>query len=231
MFSLVLPAYNEVNFLEECVGEVKKILKGTSYEIIIAEDGSTDGTDKIAERLAKKDKKIRHLHSEEKLGRGQALKNAFSVAKGDVIGYIDVDLPIDPKHLKDLLKYSREYDVVTASRYVKSSKTSRPPLRQFVSKTYNLYIRTVLGCDVKDSQCGFKAFKRKFVEDVIDNITEKTWAWDTAVIIEACKNGYKIKEFPVQWIEKRRKRTPIVRLLKDIYRHGKVLLIWTFRYL
>ncbi len=231
-FSLVLPAYNEAKNLEHCVRAVQKSLKGFDYEIIIAEDGSTDGTDKIAENLASRDKKIKFIHSEKKLGRGLALKRAFKIARGRAMGYIDVDIATDIKHLKELIKYSKNYDVVTGSRYLSNSKTSRPLLRDFVSRTYNFLVRFLLGCRVYDSQCGFKAFSRKFVENEIFRIKEKSWAWDTVVLATALKKGYKVKEFPVKWQEKRESAhsASLGRIYKDIKIHGKILIKLFMKY-
>ncbi len=226
MFSLILPAYNEAERLERCVNEVKKILKGYHYEIIIAEDGSTDGTDKIAGRLAKKDKKIKFIHNEKKLGRGLALKRSMKKAEGSSIGYIDVDMATDIKHLKELVEYSKRYDVVTGSRYMPNSKIERPFLRKFASLVYNFIIRHLIGCNIYDSQCGFKMFSKKFVENEIFKIREKTWAWDTVVLVEALKKGYKVKEFSVNWREKKESAhsASIKRIYKDTKIHGLVLL-------
>lgn len=221
--SLVLPAYNEAPRLEKCVEAVKRFLKGKKYEIIIAEDGSTDGTDKIAEKIAKTNKNIYHIHNDKKLGRGLALKNAFSLCKGKILAYLDVDMATDINHLKELIKFAKENDVVTGSRYLPGSLTERPILREFFSKVYNFLIRKLLGCKIFDSQCGFKAFSRKFFEEEIKNIYEKTWAWDTIVMVEAVKKGYKVKEFPVKWVEKKEFKTNVKRLIKDFIIHGKVI--------
>lgn len=225
-FSLILPAHNEAMNLEKCVNTVQNVLNGYNYEIIIAEDGSIDGTDKIAEKLAMQDNRIRFLHNKEKLGRGLALKSAFKVAKGEIIGYIDVDMATDIRHLKELIEYSKNYDVVTGSRYLKSSKTKRPLLREIVSRSYNLMVRYALGCEIYDSQCGFKAFSNKFVNKEIYEINEKTWAWDTIVLVNAVKRGYRIKEFPVEWEEKKEDRhsASLKRIYKDIKIHGSVLI-------
>lgn len=231
-FSIILPAYNEAGNLENCANAAREALKDYNYEIIIAEDGSTDGTDKIAEKLAKVNKRIRFLHNNKKLGRGLALKNAFKIARGKKIGYIDVDMATDMKHLKELIEYSNDYDVVTGSRYLKISKTKRPLLRDAVSRVYNFLIRFLLGCKIYDSQCGFKAFSRRFVENEIFNIKEKSWAWDTAVLITAAKKGYKIKEFPVDWIEKkgRKHSASFGRIQKDIKIHGSMLIKLFMKY-
>ena len=221
--SLVLPAYNEAPRLESCFEEVKKALEGKNYEIIIAEDGSTDGTDKIAEKIAKMNKNVYHLHHDKKLGRGLALKKAFSLCKGKILAYIDVDMATDVKHLNELIQLAKENDVVTGSRYLPESNVERPILREFSSRVYNFLIRKLLGCRIFDSQCGFKAFSRKFFLREIKKINEKTWAWDTIVMVEAIKKGYKVKEFPVEWREKKELHTNVKRLIKDFMIHGRVL--------
>jgi len=228
MFSLILPAYNEANRLEKCVKEAKKRLDniGESYEIIIAEDGSTDGTDRVAARIVKKDKKIKHLHHDKKLGRGKAVTLAAKAARGDRVGFMDVDMATKIDFLDDLVKYSRKYDVVTGSRYVPGAELDRPPLREFASKAYNLMIRILLGVELYDSQCGFKAFSKKFIDKEMSKIKENSWAWDAAVLIHAIKSGYSFKEFPVVWKEKREAAhsASMSRLMRDVKLHGKVVL-------
>lgn len=226
MFSLVLPAHNEALRLEDSVKKVVKRLRGYDYELIIAEDGSTDGTDKVGRRLAKKYKRIRFIHDDKKLGRGKALKRAFSISRGERMGYIDVDLATNLKHLPRLIRYSKKYDMVTGSRYMSMSKIKRPLLRELFSTIYNVLIRIGLGCKIYDSQCGFKAFSRRFFEREIRRIKENTWAWDTVVLVEGIKKGYSFKEFPVEWKEVREAAhsTSFRRLYSDFKKHGTVLL-------
>ncbi|HKZ49625.1 MAG TPA: glycosyltransferase [Candidatus Nanoarchaeia archaeon] len=222
--SVVLPAHNEAQRLQFCVEKVKQTLDelDCKYEIIIAEDGSSDGTDAIAKDLAKRNG-FRSLHSPSKLGRGRALKTAFAIARGKTLVYMDIDLATDLKHFAELLEHAKTHDVVTGSRYADGAKTKRPPLRRLVSKVYNLLIRIMLGCNIKDAQCGFKAFSRRFSKEVIENINEKSWAWDTIVLVEAIKHGYKFKEFPVDWVEKKNKFTSVKRIFKDTRLHGLAL--------
>lgn len=226
-FSLVLPVYNEAKILEDSVDKVRKTLDDidVDYEIIIAEDGSTDGTDKIAARLAKKYKKIRFIHHDRKLGRGRAFTIAAKRARGDVIGFMDADLATGVDFLKDLVKYSKKYDVVTGSRYVPGAKIQRPPVREFVSRAYNALIRLALGVELYDSQCGFKAFSRRFVENELDKIKENTWAWDAVALVHAIKTGYSFKEFPVSWRERKEAAhsASMSRIMNDVKIHGNVV--------
>ncbi|MDP2841182.1 MAG: glycosyltransferase, partial [Candidatus Methanoperedens sp.] len=96
---MVLPAYNEAERIEGTVERTAAALREftSSFEIIIAEDGSKDGTDRISETLAKKHDYLVHIHSDERQGRGRALNRAFKASKGEIVGYIDVDLATDMK--------------------------------------------------------------------------------------------------------------------------------------
>jgi len=105
LYSLVFPVFNEASCLEKNVKKVIDYLNNLKidYEIIIAEDGSTDNTYEIGLKLSKKYRNVRITHNNKKLGRGLALKEAFSLANGKYVGYMDIDLATDIKHLKELL--------------------------------------------------------------------------------------------------------------------------------
>ncbi len=139
--SVVLPAYNEVNYLNPAVEKTIKALEEftDSYEIIIAEDGSTDGTAQRAEDLAQKTPGIRHIHREKRLGRGTALNNAFKQSHGQVLVYMDLDLATSLRFLKPLVEAItiEGYDFSTGSRMLPQSKAERTFSRNLSSKTYN----------------------------------------------------------------------------------------------
>jgi len=214
--SVVFPAYNEADALEATVEKVTKALNEFthSYEVIIAEDGSTDGTDKKAAALAEKHPFIKHVHREKRLGRGNALKNAFKQSSGEVLVYMDLDLATDLKHLKSLVGAVEfeGYDFATGSRMLPESNVERSSTRNIASKTYNFMVRALLGSKVKDHQCGFKAFRREPVMQLLDEVGAGHWFWDTEILVRAHRRGYKIKEIPVSW---RGGRETKVRLLKD----------------
>jgi glycosyltransferase involved in cell wall biosynthesis len=204
----------------------KELSTNTSdYVIVIAEDGSTDGSDLIAAELARHDNSIVHVHADRKLGRGLALMNVWGKYKAEIYSYIDCDLATDMVHFPQLIQYIEEgYDLSTGSRYVKGSMTKRPFLRGFTSKIYNFFIRLFFKTGVQDHQCGFKAFSRKFIEFLLENNLHDDWFWDTEVIVLAKKGSFKLIEFPVSWEEKKGQRTPLKRLINDIGIHGKGIL-------
>ncbi len=171
-----------------------------SFEIIIAEDGSKDGTDRISEALAKKYNFVVHLHSDERLGRGRALNRAFKASKGEILGYIDVDLATDMKHLKELIQSIRDgYDFATGSRMLPQSDVKRPFKRGFASKGFNFLTRLMLGSKLYDHQCGFKSFKRSSLFALLDKVKDTHWFWDTELFVRAQRAGFSVKEFPVEW--------------------------------
>ena len=201
--SIVLPAYNEAKRLKNAVEMVREAASKTGYqfEIIIAEDGSRDGTDTIASDLASRYPEVVHLHSDERLGRGRALMNAFQVAKGKVVVYMDVDLATDLRHLKELVDaiLVEGYDLATGSRLMRESETDRPAKREIASRGYNFLVRLLLGSKIHDHQCGFKAFKKDVILEIGRDVKDNHWFWDTEVLVLAQKRGYRVKEIPVRW--------------------------------
>ncbi|UCF45574.1 MAG: glycosyltransferase family 2 protein [Candidatus Bathyarchaeota archaeon] len=226
--SVVFPAYNEADALDIAVEKVTKALSefARSFEIIIAEDGSTDGTDKKAVALAEKYPFIKHIHGKKRLGRGTALKNAFKQSIGEVLVYMDLDLATDLNHLKTLVGAVEfeGYDFSTGSRMLPESNVERSSTRNIASKTYNFAVRVLLGSKVKDHQCGFKAFRREPLMKLLDEVGATHWFWDTEILVRAYLRGYKIKEIPVSW---RGGRETKVRLLKDsLNMFSQALLLW-----
>jgi glycosyltransferase involved in cell wall biosynthesis len=224
---MVFPAYNEAGRLEKTVKETIQALKefASSYEIIIAEDGSTDGTDKIASELSRRYLTVRHIHSDKRLGRGLALKNAFNSSKGEILAFMDVDLATDIKHLKTLLESIKEgYDIAIGSRMLPESKVKRTLSRKIASKLYNFMVRTLLGSKIQDHQCGFKAFKREPLLQILRETEATHWFWDTEILVRASRMGYRIKEIPVEW---RSGKETKVHLLRDSLTMGwQVLKFW-----
>ena len=226
--TVVLPAYNEADELEATVDKVNQALTQftRSYEVIIAEDGSTDGTDRLAEALAEKNPFVKHIHGEKRLGRGTALKNAFKQSRGEVLVYMDLDLATDLKHLKPLVEAVKfeGYEFATGSRMLQKSTVKRSGTRNLASKTYNFMVRAVLGSKVKDHQCGFKSFRRKPLMQILDEVDASHWFWDTELLVRAYRRGYRVKEIPVSWTGGRETK---VRLLQDSLSMGwQILSLW-----
>jgi glycosyltransferase AglD len=226
--SVVFPAYNEVDFLLPAVEKTTQALNDftDSYEIIIAEDGSVDGTAEKAEELAQKYPYVKHVHREKRLGRGTALKNAFKQSSGKVLVYMDLDLATNLKALKPLVEAItvEGYDFATGSRMLPQSKVERSLRRSISSKTYNFLVRRMLGSKLRDHQCGFKAFKREPVLQLLDEVEATHWFWDTEIMVRAQRRGYTVKEIAVEWQSGRGTK---VNLFKDSWNMGRqVIGLW-----
>jgi glycosyltransferase involved in cell wall biosynthesis len=225
--SIVFPAYNERENLENTIRRTVQALRNIadSYEVIIAEDGSTDGTDRIAARLSSEYPFIRHIHNDKRLGRGLALKNAFTESNGRILVYMDVDLATGIGHLRTLIESVRkDYDFATGSRMLPESKVTRSLSRQLTSKFYNLMVRSLLGSKISDHQCGFKSSRREALLEILDEVNAKHWFWDTEMLVRASRRGYKVREIPVEWTDKGRTK---VKLIKDtVEMGGQVLGLW-----
>lgn len=224
MISIVFPAYNEAERIEKAIKETEKFLKKINYdyEIIVAEDGSTDGTDKIVQELV--NDKIRLFHSDVRLGRGKALMNAFEKAKGEIVISMDVDLATNIKHLKELIEaIENGYDIAIGSRLIEGSKAKRSFERLLYSKVYNFLVRALLKSKIKDHQCGFKAFKKDIVVKLGKEAKDNHWFWDTEILVLAQRKGYKIKEIPVEWTEGKDTK---VRRTDVFYMFSRILKMW-----
>ncbi|MGB9952524.1 flippase-like domain-containing protein [Haloarcula sp. Atlit-120R] len=225
--SVVLPAYNEEDTIESTVsttvGTLASFLPEDAFEVIVAEDGCSDRTPEIAARLADEDSRVRHVHSDERLGRGGALEYAFERADGDTLVYFDTDLATDMGHLQELVDAVRVdgYDVATGSRWMPENRADRPAKRGVPSFGYNTLVRTLLRSDIRDHQCGFKAFDRGALETLLPLVQDEHWFWDTELLVKAQRNGYRVKEFPVDWTPKGDSKVDIVR---DVFGMGSQIL-------
>ncbi len=225
--SVVLPAYNEAETIEETVTvtlqTLAEFLPTHSYEVIVAEDGCEDDTPAIASRLADDDDRVRHVHSDDRLGRGGALEYAFRAADGETLVYFDTDLATDMKHLEELVESVRSdgYDFATGSRWVPGQQADRPAKRGIPSRGYNGLVRLFLRSELLDHQCGFKAFDREALFSLIEAVEDEHWFWDTEVLVRAQKEGYRVKEFPVEWTPKGDSKVDLVR---DVFGMGSQIL-------
>lgn len=229
---VTLPVYRDASFLDNACMTLEELTSQITKEftLLIAEDGSNSSG--IVEILRKRYENIVYVQNDRRLGRGRALREAWKMVQGDVYVYIDVDLATDLAKLdayKNLVEQQRDFDLVTGSRYVRDSITSRPWLREAASIAYNWWVRMVFQTGVHDHQCGFKSFSRELVERLAVEAKSDSWFWDTEVIVLAKRLGFRVKEIPVYWTEKKGKRTPIMRLLKDVWLHGTGLLELFYR--
>jgi hypothetical protein len=146
-----------------------------------------------------------------------------------VLAYIDVDLATDMQHLRELIDAIRieGFDIATGSRMMPQSNVKRPLLRELASKGFNLLTRLLLKSKLHDHQCGFKSFKRTSLLNILDDIEDKHWFWDTELLVLAQQRGYRVKEFPVNW---KHGGATKVNITRDIIGMGReILRMWRKR--
>ncbi|MCW4000876.1 MAG: glycosyltransferase family 2 protein [Candidatus Bathyarchaeota archaeon] len=205
--SILLPAYNEAVQIERCIGEVEAALKKfcSSYEIIVSEDGSTDGTDEIVAKMSQHNPSLRLLHSPTRLGKGKAIKNAVKASNGKIVAFMDVDLATDLACLPKLYEVvKRKGGMAIGSRHVTGSQVERRASRTLFSLTYNMFVRLLFLDGIHDHQCGFKTMNRSLAQAVLSQSKTDGYFFDTEMIVRCKQLGYPVTEVPVCWRERNR---------------------------
>jgi len=202
--SAVIPVFNDQAALSIAIPTAIDILEKNTqwFELIIAEDASTDGSYELARRWAVHDSRIRIIHRDKRSGRGSALTRAWRESAGDIFCYFDVDLATDIQELPKLLQAIEDgYDGATGSRLLSESHVVRDQNRDMKSRVYNNLVRMILGSTIHDHQCGFKAFRREIMASLLPFVHDTHWFWDTELLILCQKRGYALAELPVRWTQ------------------------------
>lgn len=228
-FIIVIPAHNEEEIIEKNTLKVINFLKkkklSVDWEVVVAENGSTDKTISILEKMSRKmDKKIKSRFSFTSLkarSRDDAVKGAWLKTKADYYMFMDADLSTDLQHIPELVNYLEQgYDIVLGSRRMPESKVKRPLARRIISWAFHTLMKIIFNLKVKDLQCGFKAINKR----VRDNIVPKTkyseeGFLDTeilAIAYSGTSGNYRIKEIPVKWQDERESKFKISRTIRKV---------------
>ncbi len=199
--SVIIPAYNEseriINSLTECLKVFNAF--GLPFELIIVNDGSTDGTAKLIRCFARGHKQVKLVSYRRNKGKGHALRYAFKYATMDLVTFVDADLELHPEQLKGFIKLMNQTraDIVVGSKRHPDSELIYPWFRKFLSDGYYLFNRLLFNLPVKDSQAGLKLFKKKVLDKVFPKIIVKGYAFDLELLVVANKFGYRIVEAPI----------------------------------
>jgi putative flippase GtrA len=205
VLDIVIPVFDEEGDLP---GSVRRLHHFLATEvpyparITVADNASTDGTLAVARRLARELPDVYVIHLDAK-GRGGALHAAWMSSTATVVAYMDVDLSTDLTALMPLVAplISGHSDVAIGSRLSASSRVVRGPKREFVSRSYNLILRGVLGARFSDAQCGFKALRADVARQLLPLVSDTGWFFDTELLVIAERAGLRIHEVPVDWID------------------------------
>ncbi|CAD5244041.1 glycosyltransferase [Thermococcus camini] len=207
---VIIPAYNEQDFLENAVDSVIRVLARSEisdYTILIAEDGSTDGSDVICMKLSRKYSRVLCIHSKRRLGKGGAIKRSIrNLPNTGIMIHLDVDLSVPPEYIPLAVKHITETgcDSVICSRLRPGSTVNRSLYRQILSIGYNLLVNVLFRTGITDHQCGFKAFNLETTRDSLLEAQDSGWFWDTEILVRLKRKGLKVCELPVVWNESER---------------------------
>lgn len=201
LLSLVIPAYKQEKTIIRDIKSLDNILSGYPfrYEMLVVVDGFVDDTFNKVKKI--NNRNIRLLGYEQNRGKGFAIKYGVEKAKGDVIGFIDAGMDLDPREISIMLNIMEwnKANIVIGSKLHPDSMVNYPTSRKILSWGYRTIIKVLFNLNVKDTQVGLKIFERKVAKDVFPRILVKAFAFDVEVLAVAQMLGYsKIYEAPIK---------------------------------
>jgi glycosyltransferase involved in cell wall biosynthesis len=215
--SIVIPAYNESARIEEALDKVMSCIEaqGWDAEVLVVDDGSRDNTPEIVAQWMKLFPRLHLVQNPGNRGKGYSVRNGLLQAAGEVVMFTDADLSAPMEEAERLLAAIDEgADVAIGSRWMdRARQTIQQPLyRQFFGRCFNWITRTVMGLPFKDTQCGFKAFRRPAAQVIFRLQRIERWGFDPEILFIARKLRYQVREVPVSWGHDERSR---ISYLKD----------------
>lgn len=213
---IVLPVLNERAILATSVTTLVEYLEQCSkfsWQVTIVDNGSDDDTYQIATQLCLfMPNRVRAVQLSSK-GRGGALRYAWSGSSAEVLAYMDIDLSTNLKHFLPLVEplLNDSFSIAVGNRLANDSRVVRKPLREVISRMYNITIRMFFPeRRFSDAQCGFKALRREAALALLPLIEDNSWFFDTELLIRAEQSGYEIFQVPVEWVEDPDSRVKII---------------------
>lgn len=198
--SLVIPVFNEEERIKHSLQRVIPYLESSlrDYEVIFVDDGSTDKTVEVIKQF--RNKKFRILTNKENCGKGYSVRKGILNSKLPFILFSDADFSTPIEDLEKMLPFVQEYDVIIGSRAMKDSQIAvhQSFYKELLGRMGNKLIQLLVVPGIKDTQCGFKLFKRGALA-VFEKQTVNRWGFDFEILMLASKMNFKIKEVPVRW--------------------------------
>lgn len=221
--TVVISALNEEKHVEKVLRGVldffnKYKIKG---DIVFMNNHSKDNTGKLADEIARRDKRVRVIHRIDRPNKdlGSSLKEGISSASGDYILIMDCDLSHDPSEINHLFSKRKEADIIVGSRYAGGS-AEMPLSRTIISRVSNLVIDNLLRIKVKDISTGFKLYRRDVLQSL--HLENDGFGLHVEILIKAANKGYRVKEIPIHY--KRSVKKSTLNYRKQIPSYAKAVL-------
>jgi glycosyltransferase involved in cell wall biosynthesis len=201
--SIIIPAYRAEKFIGKNLLQVRNVLEETRYpyEIICVVDGDVDKTRTRAQRVAGEFSRIKVVGYSQNMGKGHAVRFGMAKSKGDMVGFIDAGIELNPNGLSMLLEHFEWYkaDIIVGSKRHPASHVIYPWQRRIISFVYQVIVRILFGLKVKDTQVGMKFFRREVLEQTMPRLLIKSMAFDVEMLAVANYLGFRrIFEAPVE---------------------------------
>jgi len=226
--SIVIPAFNEEKRIKRTLECLVERFNGSCEILVVSE--SKDKTDDIVTEFSKNSAVIKLITSTKRLGKGGAFKKGAENSHGEIVMLLDSDLPVPVSDVEKVASYVGEIDVAVASREVAGTKILvYPPLaRVFAGKAFSRIFNALFNLNVKDTQCGCKAFKREALQNVLSTVESNGFEFDAELLFKCKRKGYTIREIPVTWSYKSDSK---LNLFTDTLKMGRgVLKLWVKTY-
>ncbi len=210
---IAIPALNEEAVLRRTIESLRSFvatsMRDDDVTIVIADNGSTDGTAAIGSELAAAHSDVRYLRTERR-GKGLAIRAAWNSDDADAFAFMDADLSTELSALPALVgAIRRGADVAIGSRFHPDSRVARPFGRRLFSVGYRLFARLAIGLRAGDASCGFKAASRRVIREIVPAVRDEGWFFDTELLVRAERRGFRIVEVPVIWREPEGRRSKV----------------------
>ena len=230
--SIVIPVYNEEAIISKTIKILRdfcqKNLQNYDWKIIVADNNSNDCTAEIAKKLESESAgRIIYKFIPQK-GKGLAIRESWKSFEADIYVFMDADLATDLSALPVLVReLENGYDLAIGSRFIKGSFSKRSLIRKLTSKVFSLITRLMFGLKIKDYPCGFKSANKNVIKNVLPEVKNNQFFFDTELVIRSAKKDLKIKEIPVNWQDrdrnKSKSRVNILKVTREYLRELKKL--------
>jgi len=229
--TIALPVLNEEMVLrrsvKQLVGFVRSHMPEAGCTLVIADNGSDDRTGEIGQQLMSDYDEVEYLRLNER-GKGLAVVSSWQKFPADVYAFMDIDLSTDLAALPELCNVAFNTGGLAAgSRFHKDSVVVRSLARRVISICYRLVLRRAFGTSISDAPCGFKAVSAAVFKEVVPEVKDRRWFFDTELVIRAEKKKFPINEIPINWKESvtqgRKSRVNVPRLAREYLRQVRRL--------